>query len=241
MSFIFQLKHHMAMCCNGRKFRIKQLDENIKNYDSEIVAIFQVTNVSSMSERHPRESENRYYGVLNDIIECDFNSFKLILFDVKWYRLQMHEHDEERTVIQHANKFLMIKTIVFEKTNDRYVFPSQCEQVFYSKVPSKRDWSFVVIYDPRGKPVKYTVDEEYDIEEEDDVGLEQEEYGLIDEEDGEYEPGIGDNAPVIDDDIDKDMLENDIDDDDIINPFNNVFEPDADTDIKLDDQEEDTK
>jgi hypothetical protein len=56
-----------------------------------------------------------------------------------------------------------------KKTNDRYVFPSQCEQVFYSKVPGKRDWSFVVRYDPRGRPVKYTIDEEDDIEEEDDV------------------------------------------------------------------------
>jgi hypothetical protein len=40
------------------------------------------------------------------------------------------------------------------------------------------------------------------------------------------------------------MLENDNDDDDdddIINPFNNVSEPDADTDIELDDQEEDTE
>ena len=46
---------------------------------------------------------------------------------------------------------------------------------------------------------------------------------------------------MLDDDIDEDMLENDIDDDDIINPFNIVFEPDADTDVKLDDQEEDTE
>jgi hypothetical protein len=36
------------------------------------------------------------------------------------------------------------------------------------------------------------------------------------------------------------MLENDIDDDDdIINPFNIVSEPDVDTDVELDDQEED--
>jgi hypothetical protein len=38
------------------------------------------------------------------------------------------------------------------------------------------------------------------------------------------------------------MLENDIDDDDdIINPFNIVSEPDVDTDVELDDQEEDTE
>jgi hypothetical protein len=48
--------------------------------------------------------------------------------------------------------------------------------------------------------------------------------------------------PVLDDDIDEDMLENDIDDDDdIINPFNIVSEPDVDTDVELDDQEEDTE
>ena len=68
-----------------------------------------------MSDRCPQEYENRYYGFLNDIIQCDFNSFKLLLFNVKWYRLQMNECDEKITVIQHANGFLKIKTTVFEK------------------------------------------------------------------------------------------------------------------------------
>jgi hypothetical protein len=91
------------------------------------------------------------------------------MLDVKWYRLRMHEHDEEITFIQHANGFPMIKTTMFERGHDRYVFPSQCEHAFYSKVPGERDWSFVVRYDPRGRPVKYTVEEEDDIEEEDDA------------------------------------------------------------------------
>ena len=86
----------------------------------------------------------------------------------------MHEHEEERTFIhEHANGFLMIKTMVLEKGEDRYVFPCQCEHVFYSKVPGKRDWSLIVKYDPRGRPVKYIVDEE------DDANPEQED-GLID-------------------------------------------------------------
>jgi hypothetical protein len=156
MSDILQLKHHKAMWCNGCKFCIKQLDETRKTSDSGITAIFQVTNVSFRSDTHPRESENIYYGYLNDILECDFNSFKLVMFDVKWYRLRMHARDEERTVIQHAHGFPMIKTTVFERGHDRYVFPSQCEQVFYSKVLGERDSSFVVRYDPRGGPVKYT-------------------------------------------------------------------------------------
>jgi len=71
------------MWCNGHKFCIKQLDETRKKSDSGIAAVFQVTNVSSRSDKRPREYENRYYGFLNDIIECDFKSFKLVLFDVK--------------------------------------------------------------------------------------------------------------------------------------------------------------
>jgi hypothetical protein len=115
------------MQCNGHKFHIKQLDETKKNSYSGINAVFYVTSVSSRSDRHTQESENRYYGYLNDILECDFNSFKLVFFYVKWYRLRMHKRDEERTVIQHANEFSMIKTMVFERGHDHYVFPSQCE------------------------------------------------------------------------------------------------------------------
>jgi hypothetical protein len=230
------------MWCNGHKFRIKQLDETRKTSDSGITAVFQVTNVSSRSDRHPQESENRYYGYLNNTLECDFNSFKLVLFDVKWYRLQMHERDEERTVIQHAKGFPMIKKMMFERGHDRYVFPRQCEQVFYSNVLGERDWSFVVRYDPRRRPIKYT-----HLQEEDDIGdqeydsteyqIELEDHGgSIDEEDEEdHDLRVGENIAIHDDDVNENMLENDIDDDDdIINSFNIVLEPDDDTDVEFD-------
>ena len=55
-----------------------------------ISAVFEVTNVSSRSDRHPKLSENRYYGYLEDIIQCDFKSFKVVLFVVKWYRLRLN-------------------------------------------------------------------------------------------------------------------------------------------------------
>jgi hypothetical protein len=71
---------------------------------------------------------------------------------------------EERTVIQHANGFPMIKTTMFERGHDCYVFPSQCEQVFYSNVPGERDWLFFIRYDPRGRLIKYT-----HLHEEDDI------------------------------------------------------------------------
>ena len=96
------------MSYNGRKFRVKKVDDTKKTTDSGIIAVFQVTNVSSRSNKHRRLTENRYYGYLEDIIECDFKSFKIILFEVKWYMLRMNECDPRKTIIDHANGFTMV-------------------------------------------------------------------------------------------------------------------------------------
>ena len=68
---MMQLRHHNAMWYNGRKFCIKKLDDKKKTFDSGITVVFQVTNVSSRSDKHPKVSKNRYYGYLKDIIELD--------------------------------------------------------------------------------------------------------------------------------------------------------------------------
>ena len=115
--------------------------------------------MSSKSDRHPRESKNRYYGFLDDIVECDFNSFKIVLFDVKWYKLRMNVRDDEKNLIQHDNGFLMVKKSQFEVGKDLYIFPSQCEQAFYSEVPCANGWPFAIRYDPRGRPIEYIVEE----------------------------------------------------------------------------------
>ena len=74
----------------------------------------------------------------------------------------------------------MVNTRLFELGMKPYVLPSQCEQVFYSEVLGKAGWSFVVRHDPRGRPIKYNLDdgneegsleEEYDDEEHDQLEL----------------------------------------------------------------------
>jgi hypothetical protein len=83
------------MWCNGHKFRIRLLDDKMKTLDCGITVVFKITKISSRSDRNPEETENRYYGHLEDIIECDSNSFKIVLFEVEWYKLQMHKCDPE--------------------------------------------------------------------------------------------------------------------------------------------------
>lgn len=75
------------MLCNGYKFCIKYFDDTKRTCDSRISAVFQVTNISSRNDLYPQESQNLYFGILVDILGYEFNSFKLFLFIIKWYRL----------------------------------------------------------------------------------------------------------------------------------------------------------
>ena len=121
---------------------------------------------------------------MEDIIQCDFKSFKVVLFVVKWYRLRLNQCDPDRTIIEHDNGFTMVNTRLFEPGIEPYVLPSQCEQVFYSEVPGKAGWSFVVRHDPRGRLVKYNLDEgneEGTLEEDDDE--EHDQHELDDDDD----------------------------------------------------------
>ena len=128
---MMQLIHHKAMWCNGHNFHIKKLDEKNNTYDCGIIVVFQVTNVSSRSNKFPKVYENKYYSYLEDIIECDFNSFKIVMFEVKWYRIRMNEHDPENFFIEHANGFTMVKTRALELGTYPYVLRIKCEHVFY--------------------------------------------------------------------------------------------------------------
>ena len=69
---LLQVKNHKAMVYNGCRYGIKKLDETKKTSDCGIFVVFEVTNVSSRTEKHPELSENRYYGYLEDILQCGF-------------------------------------------------------------------------------------------------------------------------------------------------------------------------
>ena len=93
------------MVCNGCRYHVENLDERKKTSYFGISVVFEVTNVSSRSDRHPKLSKNRYYGYLEDILLCDFNSFKVVMFVVKWYMLRLNQRDPDRTIIEHDNIF----------------------------------------------------------------------------------------------------------------------------------------
>ena len=97
---------------------------------------------------------------MEDIIQCDFNSFKLVMFVVKWHRLLLNQCDPNRTIIEHDNGFIMGNTRLFELGTKPYVLPSQCEHVIYFDIPGRGGWLFVMRHDLRGRKINYNVEED---------------------------------------------------------------------------------
>ena len=120
--------------------------------------------------------------------------------------LRINECDTERNDIEHANGFTMVNTRALDPGTEHYVLPIQREQVFYSEVPSKSGWSYIVRYDPRGRPVKYNPKDEENVKEDGDTDQEKlvdvnvfdEEY---DEEVDQYPNYLADDF-ILGDDID---------------------------------------
>lgn len=163
----------------GHHYRIRKVDEKRQTYDCGVSASFEVECRSHANDRQPITSTLRYYGVLEDIIELDFMSFKKVIFRVEWYKLI--EVGEEKTILLHNNGFHMINTSRFEATSEPYVFPSQCDQIFLIPNLEQPGWSFVIDYDPRGRRVTFVPDvEDHDLLEDAEVPPED-----IDGQDGD--------------------------------------------------------
>ena len=156
----------------------------------------------------------------------------------------MHEHDPERNVIENDNGFTMVNTRAFELGTKTYVLPSQCERFFYSEVPGKSGWSYIVRYDPIGRPVKYNHvdDEDNHEEEEDDYDSYREQVATVNVFDEEFEEVDHPNVVYYDliDDVNDYIREDAIDDDVDVNEhfMNMYFEPDPDTNVELDEKED---
>ena len=141
----------------------------------------------------------------------------------------------------------MVNTRLFELGTKPYVLPIQCEQVFYSEVPGKVGYSCVVRHDPRGRSVKYNLDEaneegtlekEYDDEEHDQHDLDDDDDPREDAEVLVELDDVVDNAHEYYTDDDTMNVTYLYDDDDMANPYN-VDSGSKDTDDDLDEEDDD--
>ena len=107
----------------GHQFCIRKADENGQTYDCGVSTSFEVDSHSHAYDRQPITNILCYYGVLEDITELDFISFKKNRVE----RYKLIKIDQEKTIMFHNNGFNMINTSRFEATSEPYVFPNKCD------------------------------------------------------------------------------------------------------------------
>ncbi|PKA45797.1 hypothetical protein AXF42_Ash018348 [Apostasia shenzhenica] len=94
--------------------------------------------------------DEKYYGVLVDIIELDyFGSFKVVLFRCDWIDIK-----SSRGLKKDSYGFNMINFSQLIHTgqalkDDPFIFSSQAKQVFYVQDPENTEWHYVIMTKPR--------------------------------------------------------------------------------------------
>ena len=70
----------------------------------------------------------QYFGHLKEIINVDYRSFNMLLFDVQWFKVIME--GSNATVRRDVSGFLKVdSTKLWNDLRDTFVLPEHCEQV----------------------------------------------------------------------------------------------------------------
>jgi hypothetical protein len=121
------------MCSYGQHFRVHHVDERRTTCDSCIACRFEV---------EPNGSEVDYVGIIEEILEVDFRSFKTLLLKVQWFRNTARLED-----------FCSIDTSkIFgdsRMSDQPFVFSNEVEQVFLAKDRLNPKRSFVLQDNPK--------------------------------------------------------------------------------------------
>jgi hypothetical protein len=119
----------------GRHFRVHHVDERRTTCDSCIACRF---------KEEPDDSEVDYVGIIEEILEVDFRSFKTLLLKVQWFRNTARLED---------CLFYSIDTTKFfgdgRMSDQPFVFPNEVEQVFLAKDRLNPKRSFVLQDNPK--------------------------------------------------------------------------------------------
>ena len=104
------------------------IDKKRVTFDSGVMAKFE--QASQRYATHPNVviSEMQYFGVLKEIINVDYQSFNVLVFDVQWFTVILTGLNA--TVRRDISGFLEVNsTKLWSALRDTFVLPEHCEQV----------------------------------------------------------------------------------------------------------------
>nr|KYP39006.1 hypothetical protein KK1_039716 [Cajanus cajan] len=132
---------------NNFSFYTKSQDDNSTMQNSGVTLQAQSIHFSSRNDKNPIVASTSYYGVIEDIWEISYGTFKVLVFKCKWVDINIGVRTD-------GMGFTMVDLSKVGHKDEPFIMANQATQVFYVKDPIVERW-FVVL---QGRSV-HNVDE----------------------------------------------------------------------------------
>jgi hypothetical protein len=137
------VKKYKGFIVNGFRFHTKDVEQNRKTQNSGVMLDAMTNSFSSARDNNPIVGDVTYYGVLNDVIELDYNvDKKVVLFHCDWISNGSRKKEDD-------NGFTLLNFKGLKPNNEPYILATQAQQVFYVKDRVDKGWKVVIKTTPR--------------------------------------------------------------------------------------------
>ncbi|KAK9075753.1 hypothetical protein SSX86_004082 [Deinandra increscens subsp. villosa] len=128
---------------NGFRFHTKDLEKNRKTQNSGVMLEAMTNSFSSARDNNPIMGDVTYYGILNEIIELEYDADKkVVLFHCDWISNGSRKKQDD-------NGFTLLNFEGLKSHNDPFILASQAQQVFYVADRVDKGWKVVIKTTPR--------------------------------------------------------------------------------------------
>ncbi|KAL0559482.1 hypothetical protein IC582_004093 [Cucumis melo] len=141
---------------NGCHYHTKSHDKNKTVQNSGVSLVAKTMQVCSSKDKNPIIGEVSFYGVIEEIWELNYNSFKVAIFKCDWVENSGGIKTDELG-------FVLVDLSRVGHKNDSFIFATQAKQVFFVEDPSDSRWSIVLTPPQRDFADQYNDDELGDI------------------------------------------------------------------------------
>lgn len=127
---------------NGYSFHTREHDLRSTTQNSGVTVEGESLHVSSAKDKNQVYANMSYYGVIEDIWELNYTSFKIAVFRCKWV-------DNKTGVKVDENGFTLVDLNKEGDSSDQFIMVNQAKQVFYVSNPNDGRWSVVLTAKPK--------------------------------------------------------------------------------------------
>ncbi|XP_062103264.1 uncharacterized protein LOC133814298 [Humulus lupulus] len=133
---------HDGYIINGQRFNTKALDDKRVTQNSGVSIIASIAQFSSAKDKNPVYSDMTFYGIIDEIWELNYHSFKIPVFKCNWV-----ESNNGVKVDELSFTLVDLKRLGYK--SEPFILGTQAKQVFYVEDSLDSRWSIVLSTQPR--------------------------------------------------------------------------------------------